>query len=570
MISHLAVRNFALIENCELNLADNLNIISGETGSGKSIIIQALSILLGERANVGQIRTGMDEAILTATVTIDNNKYIKKFLDKSGITIENDEIILRRNLLTSGKSRSFINGIQVTSKELSYISSILFDFHGQHDGIGLLKKETHIRYLDGYIKIEEKLAKLSEIYTKLNSIKKELEQLNKNESDKEKKTDMLKYEIEEIETAGIKQGEDADLSEKIKLYSNIEKIVNTANNLSSLFSSENSIISQLKAAKSLSGQLAELDKEFIQNENILTDIYYKIEDINSELIRRMDKYNFDPNELDEMIERSSLYDKLKRKYGESYDSIMKYLQNAKKELSDMDNQEERRGELEQLYKEAVGEYTDLASEISQIRKEKAVSLEKSIIEELKYLGMSDPGFKIEINTEEDLSSPITIGSRNIKYSLYGFDKVEFLISPNKGENVKPLSKIASGGELSRIVLALKSILGKSDSVKTMIFDEIDVGIGGKVALSVSRKIKQLSKEKQIICITHLPQIAANGDRNFLIQKETSNERTISKIIQLDKKEKINEIARMLSGNITENSITHADELINTLQETPQT
>ncbi len=564
MISNLTVRNFALIENCELNLSEKLNIISGETGSGKSIIIQALAILLGDRASVDQIRSGMDEAILTATISIDNNKYITKYVDNLGILIENDEIVLRRNLLASGKSRSFINGTQVTSKELSYISSILFDFHGQHDGIGLLKKETHIRYLDGYLKIESKISKLQELYHSLNTIKKELEQLSKNESDKTKKIELLEYEIDEIEKAKILQGEDNELNEKIKIFSNMEKIVNLSNDLSTLFSDEKGIINMLKNAKNITGQLAELDKDFSQNENDLTDFFYKVEDISSELINRVSKYNFNTHQLDELIERSALYDKLKKKYGGSFESILKHCKTAKKELSDMDNQEERKIELLEQLKISVSEYTKLAQEISLLRKNNCQSLEKSIIEELTYLGMSDPDFKVNLSFEEDELSPILIDNTPVKYTLYGCDKVEFLISPNKGEPVKPLSKIASGGELSRIILALKSILGKNDSVRTMIFDEIDVGIGGKVALSVSSKIKQLSKDKQIICITHLPQIAANGDGNFLIHKEVNEGRTSSKILKLDEKQKISEIARMLSGSLTENSLKHAEELISTL------
>ncbi|OHD37934.1 MAG: DNA repair protein RecN [Spirochaetes bacterium GWF1_31_7] len=565
MISNLTVRNFALIENCELNLSEKLNIISGETGSGKSIIIQALAILLGDRASVDQIRSGMDEAILTATISIDNNKYITKYLDNLGILIENDEIVLRRNLLASGKSRSFINGTQVTSKELSYISSILFDFHGQHDGIGLLKKETHIRYLDGYLKIENKISKLQELYHSLNTIKKELEQLSKNESDKAKKIELLEYEIDEIEKAKIQQGEDNELNEKIKIFSNMEKIVNLSNELSTLFTDEKGIINMLKNAKNITGQLAELDKDFSQNENDLTDFFYKVEDISSELINRVSKYNFNTQQLDELIERSALYDKLKKKYGGSFETILKHCETAKKELSDMDNQEEKKIELLEQLQFSVSQYTKIAQEISVLRKNNSQSLEKSIIEELTYLGMSDPDFKVNLTVEEDELSPILFNGIPVKYTLYGCDKVEFLISPNKGEPVKSLSKIASGGELSRIILALKSILGKNDSVRTMIFDEIDVGIGGKVALSVSSKIKQLSKEKQIICITHLPQIAANGDGNFLIHKEVNEGRTSSKILKLDERQKISEIARMLSGSLTENSLKHAEELITSLK-----
>ena len=558
MITDLSIRNFALIENSELTFSSGLNILSGETGAGKSILIEALSVLLGNRASLEQIRTGMNEASVSATITLDNNQDIYNFLENQNITIENDELILRRHLLSSGKSRSFINGTQVTSKELSFIASILFDFHGQHEGIGLLRKESHILYLDKYLELTDKVNECSLIWKKINNIQNELTQINTIDENIDKRIELLKYEIEEIETTEFIEGEDEELAIKIKRLSNMEKVMTLGAEIQALLGGNgDGAVNATKIAKNQLSQLSELDALFEKDAATLEDIYYKLEDFYSEFSHKISSVQYDQASLDELIERSESIEKIKRKYGGNYNNVMKYLEKAKNELAGIDHQSERKEELNQELQKAINEYKNIAFEISTIRNEKKIILEDKIKNELQGLGMSDAVFEIKIEQEKTENSLF-------EYKMFsnGIDKVEYLISPNKGEPVKPLTKIASGGELSRIILSLKSILGKDDSVKTMIFDEIDVGIGGKVALYVSNKIKELSKEKQIICITHLPQIAAGGDKNFLIHKESDNTRTISFIKELDKTGKIDEIARMLSGTITDASRLHAMELLN--------
>ena len=558
MITDLSIRNFALIENSELTFSSGLNILSGETGAGKSILIEALSVLLGNRASLEQIRTGMNEASVSATITLDNNQDIYNFLENQNITIENDELILRRHLLSSGKSRSFINGTQVTSKELSFIASILFDFHGQHEGIGLLRKESHILYLDKYLELTDKVNECSLIWKKIYNIQNELTQINTIDENIDKRIELLKYEIEEIETTEFIEGEDEELAIKIKRLSNMEKVMTLGAEIQALLGGNgDGAVNATKIAKNQLSQLSELDALFEKDAATLEDIYYKLEDFYSEFSHKISSVQYDQASLDELIERSESIEKIKRKYGGNYNNVMKYLEKAKNELAGIDHQSERKEELNQELQKAINEYKNIAFEISAIRNEKKIILEDKIKNELQGLGMSDAVFEIKIEQEKTENSLF-------EYKMFsnGIDKVEYLISPNKGEPIKPLTKIASGGELSRIILSLKSILGKDDSVKTMIFDEIDVGIGGKVALYVSNKIKELSKEKQIICITHLPQIAAGGDKNFLIHKESDNTRTISFIKELDKTGKIDEIARMLSGTITDASRLHAMELLN--------
>lgn len=557
MITDLSIRNFALIENSELTFSPGLNILSGETGAGKSILIDALSVLLGNRASLEQIRTGMNEASVSATITLDNNKDIYNYLENQNITIENDEIILRRHLLNSGKSRSFINGTQVTSKELSFIATILFDFHGQHEGIGLLRKESHISYLDKYLELTDKVNECSFVWKKINDIKNELNRLNTIDENIDKKIELLEYEIEEIEEARFIEGEDEELAVKIKRLSNMEKVMTLGGEIQSLLGENGEgAVNAIKIAKNQLSQLNELDSLFEKDAMCIEDIYYKLEDFYSDFTHKISSIQYDQSSLDELIERSECIEKIKRKYGGNYNNVMKYLAKAKDELSGISHQSDRKEELNQALQQTIEEYKNIAFEISSIRKEKKVILENKIKNELQGLGMSDAVFEIKVEQEESNDSLF-------QYKMFsnGIDKVEYLISPNKGEPVKPLTKIASGGELSRIILSLKSILGKDDSVKTMIFDEIDVGIGGKVALYVSNKIQELAKEKQIICITHLPQIAAGGDKNFLIHKESDDKRTISFIKELDEVGKIDEIARMLSGTITEASRSHAIELL---------
>lgn len=565
MITNLSIRNFALIENCELEFSPNLNVITGETGAGKSILIEALSILLGNRASTEQIRTGMEEATLSATIIIGDIPEIQDFLNKQNIFMENNEILLRRHLLISGKSRSFINGIQVTSKELNYISSILFDFHGQHEGISLLKRESHIKYFDNYLKIEEKVNEINRLYEKIQWLKREISLLDEDVHLTEKQMELLKYEIEEIEDTNFMENEDIELAEKIKRVSNIEKIATLANEIAEVLGGENGAVSSLKLVRNLVSQASELDSSFMQDETTLADLFYKLEDFYSELNNKISKYQYNQMTLDELITRNELLEKMKRKYGGSFESIQAYLKKAKQDLLSKNNQKEVKQNLEQELKIFLEKYTQLAVEISSIRKKNKEILEGKVIEELKILGMNNAIFEIHIENDLDEFSPIEIKGKKYKMFSTGLDRIEYLLSTNKGEPLKPLAKIASGGELSRIILALKSILGRCDTIETMVFDEIDVGIGGKVALSVGKKIKALSMERQIICITHLAQIAACGNRNFLIHKETTKDRTISYIDRLEEKEKIREIARMLSGNVTENSTLHAEELIRNMK-----
>ena len=567
MLKYLSIKNFALIENCEIDFKNTLNIITGETGAGKSIIIQALSILLGGRANMEQIRSNMEEAVLNATIDVAGKTELTVYLKNAGVTVEDDEVIIRRILTSSGKSRSFINGTQVTTKEMGIIASSLFDFHGQHEGISLLKKNTHLKYLDSFLHIEKDVLELENIYNELKKTEESLNFIEETKKNKEKQLELLNYELSEVESADIKDGEDEELKREIKIFENIEKLISNMEEVYNAFSGEYGVLNKLKSVKNSLTVISETDQAFNKLSNTTSDAYYQLEDVFFEISRKKDAYNYEPGKIDKLIERNEVIEKLKRKYGGSIEKIKEYYQKTKKELDLIKFSGEESEKLRNNLTILKNKYTVLAVNISNKRKNGKAALEKKVMEELVNLSMVSVIFSVKIEEilTENNNEGILIQGKKVKYNSSGIDDVEFLISPNKGEPLKSLIKIASGGELSRIILALKSILFENDEVNTMIFDEIDAGIGGKVGISLSKCIKRLSAHKQIICITHLPQIAAAASRNFKIQKNVIKERTVSTIDVLDKNRKKEEIARMLSGSITDASLLHAEELIAELE-----
>ncbi len=566
MLTELTINNFALIENSTIEFDRGLNIITGETGSGKSILIQALSILLGGRAGVSQIRTGQNEAILSGTIDISGRKLLKAQLSESGLVIEDDDLILRRVLTASGKSRSYINGNPVTSKELQIVSDGLFDFHGQHDGVSLLRKNTHIDYFDAFTKENNLKNELNSVYKELKQFINDLNTLQNADTDKAKRMELLEYEIEEINSAALQKNEDIELDEQINILTNKEKITSSLSELSEIFTGPSGIMSRLKLAKNTITALGDLDKSYNQLLNSFSDTFYQIEDISQEIIRSSGKMDDKVGDIDRLIERSEFINKLKRKYGETIEKIKYYAINAERELNLIKMSDKKIEESIIEIKRLKKKYLELAQQLREKRLLNKPILEEKVLVVLKNLGMDKAAFSVNIITEKSTGEDtIELNGENIKYGPSGIDSIEFLISPNIGEPLKELVKIASGGELSRIILSLKTILSENDSIGTMIFDEIDSGIGGKVALSVSRMLKNLGKSKQIICITHLAQVAASGDTNFNISKSDDGNRTHTIITKLDENGRINEVARMLSGSITENSLNHSKELIGSLQ-----
>ncbi len=535
MIDHISIKNFATIESTEIDFKDGLNIITGETGSGKSIVIEAVSLALGSRADSSYVRTGADKAIIQLSAT-------------SG----DEELVLTREISAAGKNLCRINGEIVTLSQLNAMASKLADVHGQYDNQSLLNPDYHIVLLDSYKhdrtdKLKEDTA---EKYTSYIKARKELAHLLSVEKENARKLDFYKFEEAEIEKAHLLPGEDESLQERISLLQNSEKIYDNINKAYQVMYEEtpsvmeglNMSIKSIEEISSFSGKISALSEEF-------SDIYYRLEDICRQLGDLRGSITFSPEELDEAILRMDLIENLKKKYGSSIEEILAYQEKLQKQLSIAENMDEEKRRLMLNLKEAKQQLIESCSLLSEKRKAKALELETAIQTELIDLNFKDAQVKISV---DQLSEP----------TESGMDKVEIFITTNRGESLKPLAKIVSGGEMSRIMLAFKNIISSYDMIPTLIFDEIDNGISGITASIVGKKLREISKSHQIICITHLPQIAACGDNNYKIYKDSDDTSTFTHVESLSSQQKVEEIARLLGGtSITQSTINTARELI---------
>ncbi|WP_018249977.1 DNA repair protein RecN [Orenia marismortui] len=555
MLSELVISNFALIKDVKLELKPGLNILTGETGAGKSIIIKALDMLLGGRASTDYVRYGEDKAIIEGCFNLKDNFLAKEKVDELGLELSDDEnIILTREISVNGNNKSRINGRVVTLEMVRGITQYLIDIHGQHEHQSLLNAEDHLRLLDefGAKDLMEVKVGLINLYSKLQEKKKKLEELNYDERERERRIDLLEFQINEIEEAELKMNEDEELLEERKRLSNAEELSQTIGKAySQLYQSEfeqSSIIDQVNQLSKEIDSLVKLDNELEEVAENLKSINYDLEDVSFKLRDYHDEIEFNPQRLNLIEERLDIISRLKRKYGDTISEILDYQDTIIKELDNIKNSQIRKEELKENIDKLEEEYLALAKKLSSKRKEMANILEKNISKELKDLSMMQTVFKIDFKERDT-------------YSKDGIDKVEFLISPNPGSKLKPLAKIASGGELSRVMLSLKTITADIDQISTLIFDEIDTGIGGRVGKLVADKLDSLAKNHQIICITHLPQIACMADNHHLIMKKIVNNETETVIHPLKDNARIRELARMLDGSLSETTLDHAEELL---------
>ncbi len=540
MILHLRIQDFAIIENLEVDFHDGLNIITGETGAGKSIIIEAVSLALGARADSSYVRTGKDKAV------------IQLIADH-----ENEEVIITREISAEGRNICRINGQIVTLGEVQALCHEIADIHGQYDHQSLLNPDYHIQLVDTFGKEEIRPAKaaVSDCYSAYASVSSELSSLLKNFRDMQRQKDFMAFELNELSSAGLRPGEDEELEEKISLLQNSEKIFSALENAYALlYGGEMNAASALDRSVHLLNTVSSYSREVKDAEDILTELSYSMEDA-VEIIRDVkEKAQFDPGELDIAMERLDLIDGLKRKHGMTIEEMLEYMERLTKDLAVVENIDDEKLRLEKEKQALEMELKEKSGVLSSLRKEAAQKLQKQILSELKELNFKDAELLIDFRDSEN-------------YTSDGTDIVEFMMTTNKGEALKPLAKIASGGEMSRIMLAFKKIVGDYDQIPTMIFDEIDTGISGITASIVGKKLSKIAQNHQIICITHLPQIAAAGMHHFLIQKNVSEDKTYTDVIPLDEQGKIQEIARLLGGaNITETTLRSAEELIQSSKE----
>lgn len=538
MISTLHIKNIGIIDDLSINLNQGLNILTGETGAGKTLIIDSLGIISGERFSKEMIRKGEDHSFVEVCLYLPENE-----------NAIDGNVIVSREIYSNGRNMCKINGRMVTVNELKEFMQNILDIHGQHDNQYLLNASTHIEYLDNFSNKELNKYKeeYSELYNKYLQIKKELKNNYGDDKEKQRKLDLLKYQFEEISKANLKIGEDDDLESKREIILNSEKI-NENLNIADLEVSEKAIDSINNAIRALE-KIESFDENYSRNLNALKSSYYDIQEIARDISGMREETYFDEEERQEVENRLDTIFSLKRKYGNTIEEILKYKEELEKEILQIENLDEYIQKLKAQLDVVENKMYKICIELNKIRKEKSIELEEKINKELQDLEMKNAKIKIDIQFDE-----------NKQYNKNGLDTVEFLIRTNVGEEAKPLNKIASGGEMSRIMLAIKNVLSNVDIVPVMVFDEIDTGISGVAAKSVGEKLKAISKKHQVLCVTHLASIAAKGDYNYFISKEVHNEKTSTNIKQLNEEETIKEIARISSGEITEISLQHAKEL----------
>ena len=563
MLKILRIRNFAIVEDLEVEFFPSLNVLTGATGAGKSIIIGALNLALGERASSEMIRTGADCAIVEAVFAIKPKNLIEKNLSELGILYPENQLIVHREISSKGVSRCFLNDRLVTLANLKIIGDLLADLHGQHEHQSLLDSREHLTYLDNYSEVGDLLARVGNDYSKLKKKLEELEELKRmNKVSKEKK-ELYQFQLNEITRAGLSVDEEEKLSTEKKILENSEALFQIASMVfQELYDIDGSIIERLSLTKKELEKGGEYDprlKDHIEN---LDSAILQLNDSSRFLQGYKDSLNFDPEKLEKIRERLNLINSLKKKYGQSIEEVLSYADKIKVDLEKIENRDELIQETEQEIKDLRQILKKDSMLLSDKRKEKGSELSRKIKKELSFLGMERCDFEVKISWCEEENGLLEINSKRYYVDEKGMDQVEFYVSPNPGEELKPLAKIASGGEISRIMLALKSVLAKSDQIPTMIFDEVDVGIGGEIAEAVGKRMKTLSSTHQIICITHLQQIASQADYHFKVYKEVSKNRTITKIKLLSREERIKEIARMIGGKkISDLSLEHAAEMI---------
>ncbi len=569
MLTHLIIRNFAIIEHLEIPFHDGFTVLSGETGAGKSIIIDALNLILGGRASVDVIRTDELEAVVEAIFEPrpETCKAIAAMLEEQGIE-SSSQLIIRRIVNRNGRNKVFVNGSLTTATNLATITSGLVDISGQHEHYSLLKADEHINILDGFAGLELSRASMKSDYDQLGKLRRELNDIHKNVRDRLNRIDFLGFQLQELDQAHLKAGEEEELTQEVDRLKNaeqIEKAVGSA--LSLCYERDNSAAEQIATACGALERVAPYADQLKALGSKLQDVRIVIDEVAHELRAFHGDLNADPKKIDASIERLELIRKLRRKHGGTVEDIIKISEEMRTELHKLQNSEERGQELEQALKKAYATAYKSAHTLSQARRTAALALQNRIETELAELNMARTRFVVNFDPAE--LPPAANIDDNQHITNTGLDTIEFLLAANPGETPKGLAKIASGGELSRIMLAIKSVLIDGDTIDTYIFDEVDTGIGGSTADVVADKIKATSRGHQVLCITHLAQIASRSDHHYLVEKLLIDDRTQSSIRPLSHDERVEEIARMLGGaRVTATTRDAARELLNQPTPTP--
>lgn len=550
MLSNLYIENIAVIEKTSIDFKKGLNVMTGETGAGKSIVIDSINAVLGNRTSKELIRTGASSAFVSAEFTNLSEKALA-VIDEAGFELEDGELLIQREISTTGKNKCRINGRPATVSTLKEIGVQLINIHGQHESYELMSPELHISYIDKLAGLESEIEAYQEVYKKYKKLSAELKKATVDESERERKIDLLKYQIDELEDADLRDGEYEELNEQKAVLQNSEKIIEAIISSRALMNGDEESSGVLENLQEINSQLSDISEYMSEVEPINSRIesaIYELEDCLSELTGLTDLVDTDGGSLDSIEERLDLIYTLGKKYGSTIKEMLDFLDKAKKELNALVMYDENREALIKECDKAYKEAEKLAKALSEKRRATSSKFADKVCEEMAFLDM--PNVKLVVVQE------------SCELNSLGCDNIEFLISTNPGEPPKPISKIASGGELSRMMLAVKNVLSDKDDIDTLIFDEVDTGISGSAAQKVGLKLREVSKSRQVLCVTHLAQIAAMGNSHFKISKSVRDEKTFTKVEELDHEGRKQELARIIGGTeMTKASLDYAEEML---------
>jgi len=547
------VENYAVVERVRVRFHAGLNLLTGETGSGKSIVVDALGLILGGRASADMVRSDTERARVAAIFEAPGEPVLLELLDLVGEPVEDGELLIEREILAGGKSRAFLGNRPVTVALLREIAPFLGDIHGQHEQQELFSSAAQLQSLDEFASLGNQRSEVSNLFRRWKAIESDLEELNRSEQEKLRMADLWSFQRQEIDAAALRPGEDAQLEQERAVLRNVAKLQENANSAyNALYEAEESVSSQLRTALRKLEDLAKIDGSLQRVAETLGSAAIGVDEASDAIRDYLDKLEADPKRLDEVEARLALIERLKRKYGSSLEDVLVFLDDVRSKMEAIETAGERKARLEQALAESSAAYARCAGALTKARQAAAEKLAKKVEPELDALALESAVFRIEV--------------REAAWSEDGADRVEFLISANAGEEPRALDKVASGGELSRIALALKTSLGQAGKSKgvprTLVFDEIDSGIGGGVAEAVGRRLKKLAAANQVLCVTHLAQVAGFADHHYSVEKREVKGRTVAEIEELTGEARTREIGRMLSGQkVTAEALKHAEQLI---------
>ncbi len=555
MLLELYVKDFALIEELRLEFSPGLNILTGETGAGKSMVIDAVELLLGGRASSDWVRTGRERAVIEALFDIGSSTGVREALEKQGFDAS-EQVLLTREISARGRNVCRVNGRTVTASMLRDITEQLIDLHGQHEHQSLLKPSRHLVLLDEFAgqAAAALKARVRSRCAEINRVESEIEKLSGGDPrERAQRVDLLEFQIEEIDRARLRVGEEEELRSRRRVLSNAEKLKLAASRAYALiYDGEGPVpaaVDRLAEALAEIEAICELDDELGGLKADLEDALLKIQEMSRPLAGYVEMLEYDPRELEEVENRLNVLSNLKRKYGDSIEEVLEYRDRARRQLEEIRGAEGRLAELGDLRARLIRQWREEAEELSEQRRKAAAGLAQAVQAELQQLGMPRAVFEVSFSERGHSPHP------------EGLDEVEFLISPNPGEEPRPLARVASGGEMARVMLALKTVLASADDIPVLIFDEIDAGIGGRAAHAVGERMARVAKAKQVLAVTHLAQIAVRADTHFLLEKEVVGGRTVTRARPLDFEERVYELARMMGGGQEDTALTHARSLL---------